>query len=605
MKKYIATITTALCLVLSLGTVELAAQVKQPHLNSRTPSVNKLDARALTMPFSAKDQSVLAIGSMELDTVRSSYVNNLNGEWSMQQLPFQTPLWEVERIENSFEKKTTAIPQTTQYSNALLVYTRKMTVPFAWIGRSVILRLDRVSGGCYVYVNGNEVGYSSDSRTASEFDVTQYVKEGANELKLVVYSARAGSELEGYNDTPLASIEGDVMLISQPRFRIKDIITQSYCDKETNEGVMMLGVVMNTTLLNSRTMTLMYELADSEGKVVAYDKRDVSLEMRGEDTIEFYARVPEAKMWSSESPNLYTLTLRTFYEGRYLEYISTDFGFRKVEITKDGLKINDQKVAMRTIEYDPENKTKEQVVQQIRELKASQVNTLVLRQYQPQDWFYSLCDRLGMYVFTRANIDTHDKGTSRIIGGAPANDPAWLNAYLERSVDTYLSSHRYASVIGFILGDAKGANGYALYESYLAVKAKSHDRPVVCLQAGAEWNTDMTSAQISSGGREKMLIGELGYWQTHPRTLFKVDYDGNGVIEVTNLNDFASMSDYDINYRIMVKNRVSSSGSLLMDIKPGATASLSLPEKRYPKKYTLDVDIVCRHLGEKVYAAKF
>lgn len=605
MNKYIAIITTTLCVVFSLGINELSAQIEQPHLNSRTPSVNRLDARALTLPFSSKAQSVEAIATTEIDTLRSLYINNLNGEWNVQQLPFETPLNDVDRIAGSFESKPTAIPQKTQYSDALMVYTRKMSVPFAWIGRSVILRLGRVSGGCYVYVNGSQVGYSSDSRVAAEFDITQYVNEGANELKLVVYSSHVASELEGYNDPALASIDGDVMLISQPRFRIKDIQTQSYCDKNTQDGVMILGVVMNTNMLNSRTMTLMYELSDAQGKVVAYDKRNVSLEMKGEDTIEFYTRVPNAKMWSSESPNLYTLTLRTLYEGRYLEYISTDFGFRKVAIGDDGLMINDKKVDLRTVEYDPEDKTAEQIAEDIKQLKQAQVNTIVLKQHEPYDWFYSLCSRLGMYVFTRANIDVHEKGTSRIIGGAPANDPAWLNAYKERSLDAYLSSHRHASVIGFILGDASGANGYALYESYMAVKAKSHDRPVVCLQAGAEWNSDMTPAQISSGGRDRIMIGEKDYWISNPRMIFEVDYDGQGGLEVTNLNDFATMTEFDLNYKILVKNRVSDSGNLMLDIAAGATDSISLPIKRYPKKYTLDIAIVSKQFGNLVYAQQF
>lgn len=603
MKRHIITFSALLCVAIFSLATQAVAQTVEPHLNSRTPSVSRMDTRPLTLPFSSKEQAVEALETVDIDTVRSSYTLNLNGEWTIRQLPLDTPVAHIEAVARTASTRATAVPQKTKYSDALMVYSRNMRVPFSWIGRSVVLRLGRVSGGCYVYVNGQQVGYSGDSGIAAEFDVTQYVNEGANELMLAVYSEHVGSALEGYSSAA-ASIEGDVTLLSQPRFRIQDVYTQTYCDELTGDGVVLLNVVMKTDLLNSRTMRVLYEIADTTGRVVASDSRNITLEMREQGSLEFYARVKDAKMWSSESPNLYTLTVRTFFEGRYPEYISSDLGFRKVEIGENGLMINNRKVAMRTIQYDHSGKSITEVEEDIKKLRSLEVNTIIVANNAPQDWFFRLCDRHGMYVFTRANIAATAMGTSRIVGGAPANDPAWLDAYLERSNDAFLGAHRYASAIGIILGEG-GGNGYSLYESYLAVKARSKDRPVVCLQAGGEWNTDMTSAEISSGGRDRLLIGESDHWQRFPRTMFVVGYNGSGVLEIENRNDFANLSDFDVNYKVMVRKRVSDSGSLELDLAPGMSADITLPVKNFPKKYNLYVDIVRRRSGDEVYANRF
>ncbi len=582
----------------------IVAQVYQPHISAVIPSVARETVRPLTLPFSSKEQSVAAIGTTQLDTLNSLYIRSLNGEWTMQQLPVGTPITDVDALENSFEKQTTAVPQKTQYANTLLVYRRAMSVPFAWVGRSVFLRLSRVSGGCYVYVNGQRVGYTSDSRVDAEFDVTQYVNEGRNDIKLVVYSEHSSSDMENYTDVAQASLDGDITLFSQPRLRIRDIETQSYCDPATGDGVVLMGIIMNTNMLNARTVTVLYELADQSGKVVSRDKRELSLEMKGEDTVEFYTRVPNVKMWSSESPNLYTLTVRTFFEGRYPEYVSCDLGFRKVELTDKGLEINGKKIVIRSVMYNPEGKSIAQIQEDIIKLKSYEVNTLVIERYEPSDWFFTICDRLGMYVFNRANINTTKSGTSPAIGGSLANNISWVDAYIERAQDAYLSSHRYASAIGFILGDG-GGNGYALQEAYLATKKLSSDRPVICLQAQGEWNSDMTPADISSGSRDRLLIGELMHWQSDIPTLFAASYNGNGVLTVTNMNNFADMSDFDLNYKIMVKNRVANQGTIPVMLSPGASANITLPVKRYPKSYMLDVAIVRKRGGNEVFAQQF
>ncbi len=313
------------------------------------------------------------------------------------------PLTEWTRIET---------PEAVTYKNSF-------RVPFEWIDRRQILHLEQVSASFDVSVNGELAGYSQAGSLPAEFDVTEFSHEGANELAITVYREPiAQQKLE--NDRPAASpaIVGDVYILSQPLLRVRDIVVDTRT--EGTSGLLELGVIMKSHRLNEQVYTVLYELLDSDAKVLAWERKEAKVDMRREDTVRFFANIRNIKPWSPDSPKTYTLRVETRQGGRVREDLAFEIGFR-----------ND----------------------------------------------------LSYGVTIQADIDTHLSGTSRKVGGNPSNDPVWLAAYLDRTLGAYHVSKRDPSVVAFSLAE-DSSNGICLYESYLTLKALERRRPILYTDGG-------------------------------------------------------------------------------------------------------------------------
>ena len=125
-------------------------------------------------------------------------------------------------------------------------------------------------------------------------------------------------------------------------------------------------------------------------------------------------------------------------------------------------------------------------------LKSKGINTLKPDYPQPI-WFYELCDKIGIYVVERAAINPTDNSTDRTIGGTPSNNPQLLGEYLDRVKGMYYRTRNYSCIIAYTLGGEKAGNGYCMYKAYQWLKSVEKQRPVVCLSADGEWNSDPLS----------------------------------------------------------------------------------------------------------------
>lgn len=117
------------------------------------------------------------------------------------------------------------------------------------------------------------------------------------------------------------------------------------------------------------------------------------------------------------------------------------------------------------------------------------INTIWPNAPQPY-WFYNLCDELGLFVIDQANINAPEKRDDRTTGGTPSNDPRLADEYLERVRNMYYRSRNHTCIIGFALGGESG-NGYNMYKAYQWLKSVEPSRPVICIDADGEWNTDL------------------------------------------------------------------------------------------------------------------
>lgn len=273
--------------------------------------------------------------------------------------------------------------------------------------------------------------------------------------------------------------------MSQPMMRIRDVFTRTW---DSDDGAKAeVGIVVKTGALNPKTSRIYYELLTPSNEVAAVGHKDISLDMRREDTLRFITAIPRDLLWSTERPAQYTLRLKTRYEGRYLEYLDLKLGFRTLAAKAGKLSLNGKPISLKVRKISSRITASD-----IDTLKKQGYNTLWPETGIVPDSFYTLCDTMGVYVIAQAPIDTRDSGESRLKGGNPSNDPAWLPFFLERTQDSYYTSKRHPSVIAFSLAE-KSANGINLYESYLNLKRLEKERPVIYPDAEGEWNSDALS----------------------------------------------------------------------------------------------------------------
>ena len=147
-----------------------------------------------------------------------------------------------------------------------------------------------------------------------------------------------------------------------------------------------------------------------------------------------------------------------------------------------------------TIKSAPYNAAKDRTEtrKEILALKSKGINTLKPDSPQPI-WFYELCDKLGVYVVERAAINPTQHSDNRTIGGTPSNNPQLVGEYLDRVKGMYYRTRNYSCIIAYTLGSEKAGNGYCMYKAYQWLKSVEKNRPVICLSADGEWNTDTLS----------------------------------------------------------------------------------------------------------------
>ena len=373
------------------------------------------------------------------------------------------------------------------------LYHRTFTVPEGWKGREVYLNLAGSKSGTYVYINGQEVGYCEDSKDLARFRITDYVKDGENEVLLKIYRYTQASWLEDQDFWRISGLERDVYLSSEKTHNGFNFTVVSTTTPDFKDGLFQLK-------MHAEVPTeVFYELLDAQGTAVA----DAIFEFAG-DILPVKDSIPGVKLWTAETPNLYTLVLRV--NGEYTRF---HVGFRHLEIAtvKDGERdvkaflVNGQPVKFKGVNLHEHNPytghytSRENILEDLKLMKMANVNAIRTCHYPQSREFYELCDSLGFYVYDEANIETHG------FGYAPArtlaNKTEWLAKHMDRTLNMYYRTANYPCVTILSLGNEAG-NGTIFYETYKALKALEKDgmnRPVVYERAEQEWNSDMTVPQ--------------------------------------------------------------------------------------------------------------
>lgn len=365
------------------------------------------------------------------------------------------------------------------------VFTSKYVIPFVWLSRQAILYVDEASGAYEVIINGQKVGYAANAFTPAEFNITKASKEDVNTISIRILKDHWSRRMEDFVETREPRV-GETYVISQPTIRVRDVVHNTDVDLKSEYANVEVGLIVKTESLNPKTARIHYELIAPDTTVVTQGYKDVTLGMRGEDTVKFMARIPYVLTWCADMPVRYRLNIKTQIEGRYAEYQSRMIGFRDIDINEEGdFMINGIKTELFYRDFDPLKVTEKDIIA----ARVLKYNALRFKMGAVPQNVYRMCDSLGMYVIAQIPINTSKSGLSRHIGGNPSNDPKWKAAYLDRAETAYRTTCGQASVIGYVMAE-ESSNGINLYETYLRLKALERKRPILYIEAAGEWNSD-------------------------------------------------------------------------------------------------------------------
>jgi beta-galactosidase len=357
-------------------------------------------------------------------------------------------------------------------------YRRTFVLPSEWAGRRVFLHFDGVGSVFYLWVNGRELGFSKDSRTPAEFELTDSVHPGTNLVAVQVYRWSDGSYLEDQDMWRLSGIFRPVWLYSTANFRLRDFTVRTKFDANYRDATLQVRPGLNwrggaDTVPSG--WTVRGQLYDPSGQPVfskpwQHDAAEIlnaglstklldeRMGQRGEPKFAWWeATVPHPLPWSAETPNLYRLVLTlNDAQGRVVEADQGTVGFRQVEIRNGCFLVNGHPVKLRGVnrhEIDPDNgyaMTEARMVRDITLMKQANINAVRTCHYPDDPRWYDLCDRYGLYVLDEANICTH--GTR----GWLANNPAWCGAFLDRAIRVAERDKNHPSVIAWSMGNESG-----------------------------------------------------------------------------------------------------------------------------------------------------
>ncbi|HNT77092.1 MAG TPA: glycoside hydrolase family 2 TIM barrel-domain containing protein [Anaerolineae bacterium] len=370
------------------------------------------------------------------------------------------------------------LPAIPDDDNPTGSYRHTFTPPKAWADRQIFIVFDGVDSAFHLWINGQAVGYSQDSRLPAEFDITPYVQAGENTLAARVYRWCDGSYLEDQDFWRLSGIYRDVTLVAVPRVHIQDYTVRTLFDAAYKDATLQVNVALRAHGdANPDGYSVKIALYDAMNQQIG-ESADTPLPPSPSRPLAFTMPVAQPRQWSAEDPYLYTLVITlTDATGKVQQIERCPVGFRQVEIKGGVLLLNGRPLTLRGVnrhEHDPDTGhaiSEESMLADIQLMKEAGVNAVRTCHYPNMPLWYDLCDHYGLYVMDEANLETHGSL------GLLANDPAWRETYIERGARMVERDKNHPSVIIWSLGNE---SGYGPNHDAMAQWMHAHDptRPV-------------------------------------------------------------------------------------------------------------------------------
>ena len=463
--------------------------VLHPHENPNINGINRMEARSHSISYASKESA------LDVEIRQSERYRSLNGNWKFFWTPteqggpedFYQPsydlnTWKTIPVPANWELQGygTAIYTNIQYpflpvnppyvpdnDNPTGYYRTTFDMPNDWQDMQVTLHFGGVSSAYYVWLNGEFIGYSEDSRLPAEFDITAYLNKGENTLAVKVHRFSDGSYLEDQDHWRLSGIHRDVYITASPKIQIYDFFAITDLDEDYKDAV--LKIRPDIQIFDDAEVegySLQAQLISPSGQNVwdnplSFDvEKEINEKFPPRGNVRFElmsAAVLNPEKWTAETPNLYTLLLELKDEkGETLEYRSTKIGFREIDFRDGELFINGESVLLFGVNRHDHNQytgkvvTDENMRRDVELMKQFNLNAVRTSHYPNNPQFLALCDEYGLYVIDEANIETHE------IGSVLSNDPAWHTAHVERAIRMVERDKNFPSVIFWSLGNESG-----------------------------------------------------------------------------------------------------------------------------------------------------
>jgi len=423
---------------------------------------------------------------------KSQYYLSLNGSWKFNwverfderpvdfyKTEFEVKDWKEIPVPSNWEMQGYDIPI---YTNVRYPYTLKIKgapafhydftpvgsyrydfmIPESWNDREIFIHFDGVISAFYLWINGKKVGYSQDSMTPAEFNVTKYLVKGKNSLAAEVYRYSTGSYLEDQDMWRMSGIYRDVYLFSTPKIHIRDFFVN--CDMDVNYQNAILNIrakLKNYSGVDIENFKLNIIVFDRNNKIVETDPfitTDIKALSYSETIYELEKEIKNPIKWNAEETYLYNVVLvLKNSSNQTVEVEACKFGFKKVEIKNAQILINGKSVKFKGVnrhDFDQDHGKYvplQTMVKDVTLFKQYNINALRTSHYPNDPKLYDLCDEYGVYVLDEANVESHGLRNS-----IPDSDPKWTNAVVDRMERMVERDKNHACVFMWSLGNEAG-----------------------------------------------------------------------------------------------------------------------------------------------------
>ncbi len=497
----------------------------KPWETPELTQINRTEMRSTTYPFSSEDKA------LTFERTQSDKVNFLNGKWSFklfdkpESVPadvfaadFDSSAWDLITVPANWTMEGYDKPHYTNVQmpfknnypfvpeeNPTGVY--RTTFEISKNNPRTVLHFDGCESCFYIYLNGEFVGMSKDSRLAAEFDISKFIKEGTNKLAVMVIRWSDASYIEDQDHWWMAGIYRDVYIYQQPQTYIEDVYTEATLSDDYKDGKLAVFAKINETVDASAQgnkgdeafFIVEAQLFDKDGIKVVTLKDKVSnifIESHGELTLR--ADVADIKTWSAEKPNLYKLlVLLKNDSGKILECTAFKIGFKSVKIENKQLLLNGKPVLIKGVnrhDHDPYHGKAvpvEMMMKDILLLKQFNFNAVRTSHYPNDPQWYDLCDEYGILILDEANIESHDNYKTI------CRDNRWKNAFFERGTRMVQRDRNHACIFGWSMGNE---SGYGENHVNIAKWIRANDKTRIVHYEGAlrrDWRNEEVMAKTT------------------------------------------------------------------------------------------------------------
>ena len=339
-----------------------------------------------------------------------------------------------------------------EHFNPVASYVKYFEVPEEMQGKRLFISFQGAESGIALWLNGQFIGYSEDSFTPSEFELTEYVKEGENKLAAQVFKWTASSWCEDQDFYRFSGIYRDVYLYTVPEVHVYDLQIRAIPDETLSAAA--LEIRTNTWGKGTVKITL-----SKDGETVIEDKKAL-------DGEEIYSwKVEDPVLWSAEDPQLYDLVLEVYNEsGELQEVIPQKVGFRRFEMKGGIMTLNGKRIVFKGVNrhefssVSGRHVSEEELRKDLKTMKQNNINAIRTCHYPDASMIYELCDEYGIYMIDETNLESHGSWdvaefTKDYTYVVPHDKPEWLDMMLDRANSMYQRDKNHAAILIWSCGN--------------------------------------------------------------------------------------------------------------------------------------------------------